>query len=189
MPTSGTITEDEDNYPAVMRYLDDGDPASGANFQEMAQDSADRTAYTLKRLRYRGAVQVNVSGGPVGGGSFGAFTLALDQQSGGYTVASNKIQVPAPGWYKVTGNIRVTADSSPADDQFVGAQLETGAQYKSAIVDGDADSTVQTVTPVILFYITNPATQRIEIGASNAPTVGTTANAGSWAIVEFVAEA
>jgi len=124
------------NITAVDAFTDpvvapaDGDPVVGAAPELMGQALANRTLNNKNRVDALQEYCTAYITGSKGNGV--AFDLAVDQNSGSFTVASNQILVPSTGVYEIswTASVAVTDATS---DKTISVNIESNAGNLAAM--------------------------------------------------------
>lgn len=137
-----------------------GNAESATTSDLLAAIKAPVTALQARAAALEMYSRVVVSGGPIDVAT--PFTLAMDVQNGGFTIASGGLQVPAAGVYEVTIFLRI--DTPGTEPWFAGFQAKVGGSNQFNMGGQTSlDGFHVYVQASEIITVTTPASQRITI--------------------------
>jgi hypothetical protein len=183
------LTEVDEFFPSIT-VPTAGDSRNAASVELPFQKLTDRSRYLLNRLAAAEAALAAAEAALSVLGHYAQLSYAIGSvvtgnptnqtvqfQAGGFVLTSNLIYVPAAGWYRLSTygsfNSNSTADG-PTIGVLVraaGVTLRTLTAVRPGTLTGDPTPEIQAS---VVFQITDPVTQFIELRASAANPPGST---------------
>lgn len=167
MPQNLTGT---DAFTDPVPCIDDGDPASGANFALDGQALANRTTWLKNRIAaHEQFAEFAITGTALAMDAKFTMTESIDPSASYSVTSTTDIEVPAAGYYEITVamGIQVSGSGDPGQG---GVQLFKGA-VSQVIVEvwryAATDDQMQLhITKLV--QVTTPASERISLKAYSA---------------------